>query len=162
MVSSRMEEELHNPDARKQKQELDEKIKRVILPWCGPVTTLIAKCLRRNIDLEIGYNPGPKLGKLLCNNKEKPPSSNCGIYRIRCKDCSGEYIGETKRDFEIRLKEHTAAIRKGKVEVSHVALHMLENNHEIDINACGLIHKEPRTHHRKWKEALWIKSLKIR
>ena len=33
------------------------------------------------------------------------------VYQIPCHDCDFSYIGETKRSFSIRKKEHLADIR---------------------------------------------------
>ena len=40
------------------------------------------------------------------------------IYSIPCNDCNQEYIGQTKRQFETRLKEHQKAVSLSKKDNS--------------------------------------------
>ena len=40
------------------------------------------------------------------------------IYSIPCNDCDNEYIGQTKRQFGTRLKEHQKAVFFSKKENS--------------------------------------------
>jgi hypothetical protein len=132
--------------------------KRIILPWGGNVTNKIARYLRNNLKVELGFIPGPKLSRILCNAKENPQLPKCGIYSINCKTCSSKYIGETGRDFLTRASEHLVAIRRNAVLRSPVALHMSENDHEVDLQSIKLIEKEPRKYFRKFKEALYIRQ----
>ena len=50
------------------------------------------------------------------------------VYKIPCS-CGKEYIGETKRMLETRLKEHKAATRRGETEKSAVAEHAWKEDH---------------------------------
>lgn len=50
------------------------------------------------------------------------------VYRIPCS-CGKEYIGETKRALETRLKEHQGATRRVEVEKSAIAEHALAEQH---------------------------------
>ena len=50
------------------------------------------------------------------------------VYRIPCS-CGQEYIGETRRSLESRLKEHQAATRRGETEKSAVAEHAWTHQH---------------------------------
>ena len=107
--------------------------------------------------IEIGYIPGPKLGRMLCNAKDKIDALESGVYVAPCGGCVFKYIGETGRHFKVRIQEHENDVRR-KNKKSPVALHMMENEHQIDVSNCKLIIKEPRTYHRKFKEALIIRS----
>ena len=53
------------------------------------------------------------------------------VYRVPCLNCNEVYVGQTGRDFEVRLKEHKSAVR---LENSNnaCAKHSLNNNHMID------------------------------
>ena len=46
------------------------------------------------------------LGKLFNKPKDKTENNKPGIYKIKCKDCEGCYIGQTCRNLETRYKEH--------------------------------------------------------
>ena len=38
--------------------------------------------------------------------KPKSSSTAIGVYKIKCKECSKVYIGETSRSFKLRIAEH--------------------------------------------------------
>jgi predicted GIY-YIG superfamily endonuclease len=134
---------------------------RIILPWAGPVTRHIAKFIRKHMKIELGYFPGIKIGTILCNAKEKPKQLQSGVYSISC-ECGVKYIGESGRDFNIRIQEHIQDIRRAAVRKSPVALHMHENDHQLNQSSFKLIVKEPRKFFRKFKEALYIKQAPLK
>jgi len=39
-------------------------------------------------------------------DKDPLPSKNNAIYKIFCKNCEASYVGQTKRRFKTRVKEH--------------------------------------------------------
>lgn len=51
-----------------------------------------------------------------------------GVYRIKCENCTSEYIGKTERTVAIRFKEHTTDCR------SNVYQHLQNSNCTIDLN----------------------------
>ena len=53
------------------------------------------------------------------------------IYSIPCNDCDNEYIGQTKRQFGTRLKEHQKAVFLCKKENSALSEHICLTNHTI-------------------------------
>lgn len=133
--------------------------KRIILPWAGNVTNKIARYLQNKLQIEIGYFPGPKLCRMLCNAKEKIEVPQSGIYSISCKSCPAKYIEETERNYKTRIKEHEHAITSCNTKISPVALHVIQNNHVLDSSSFKLIAREPRKFFRKFKEAIHIRSL---
>ncbi len=140
----------------------NEPKKRIILPWSGEVTSKIAHFLQRNLEIDIGYFPGPKLITLLCNSKQKPIKIRAGVYEIKCKNCISKYVGETNRDFMVRIAEHEYHTRRNACLISPVALHMAENEHEIDKNSYALLASEHRDYFRKFKESIYIRSLEVK
>jgi hypothetical protein len=76
---------------------------------------------------------------------------------LECQTCKKKYIGETKRDFLIRFKEHLAHITNQRINESAIALHILKNpGHSLDPSSLTLIEKESRLFFRKTKESLYI------
>ena len=67
----------------------------------------------------------------------QPSDFQCNVvYKIPCKDCPWNYIGETGRCFQTRKKEHQRNL-KNYSSGSNVANHAWQNNHSIDFdNAC--------------------------
>ena len=53
------------------------------------------------------------------------------IYSIPCNDCDNEYIGQTKRQFGTRLKEHQKAVFFCKKENSALSEPTCPTNHAI-------------------------------
>ena len=62
-----------------------------------------------------------------CDPKEK---KNC-IYCLDCQ-CGRQYIGETKRPFNVRLKEHISNVRKGNTKESRIADHAWAEDHRMN------------------------------
>ena len=130
----------------------DKSLPRLILPYMGPITNRITQFIRSKIEVNLGYNPGLKIGTIINNCKQKLPTEDneIGIYKITCS-CDSIYIGETSRSLTIRMKEHL------KSKTSAVSIHLQNNpTHSIYEDSASLIEKEPRTFHRKFKEHMWI------
>ena len=67
------------------------------------------------------------------------------VYKIPCTTCSWSYIGETRRSFSTREKEHTRNVKlctKG----SNVANHAWSKNHQIDFENASIIDKSNHRH----------------
>ena len=70
----------------------------------------------------------------------RPPNSEEGgvVYRVPCVECDKVYIGQTGRDFAVRLKEHKSAVRLGNMN-NACTKHAYSLNHSIDWeNACSV------------------------
>ena len=73
---------------------------------------------------------------LKSETKDKiPPTQKSGIYKISCKECNKAYIGKTKRNLNIRQKEHFRNIRFKQVDKSAVAHHVWIENHDMEREA---------------------------
>ena len=73
--------------------------------------------------------------RFLYSNKDRlqPSIATHNVCSVKCK-CDEEYIGETKRAAETRMKEHKDAIRLGHTEKSAIAQHVHEQAEPQDIN----------------------------
>ena len=98
-----------------------------------------------------------------------PPFAQCCttnvIYLLTCCICHKQYIGETKRPFIVRFKEHLADIRLNRVKP--VALHMKEHqktDHVLLPQILEVINRDPEkpetTVYRKKREIFWIYRMK--
>ena len=58
------------------------------------------------------------------------------IYSIPCKDCDNEYIRQTKRQFDTRLKEHQKAVFFYKKENSALSEHTCQPNIQLGGIIC--------------------------
>ncbi|XP_021960182.1 uncharacterized protein LOC110856047 [Folsomia candida] len=138
--------------------QLNDPPSRFVLPYLGPVTSRLTDFLRRKTNFEFGYTPGIKIRTLLSSHKDKKPKRSFGIYRIPCHGCPDQYIGETKRTLDIRVKEHKRDLRK-MTETSSFVQHVTDNpNHRINFDDAKIIHFEARYFARKFKEGLYINA----
>ena len=80
------------------------------------------------------------------------------VYAIHCQDCEAAYIGETGRTTSVRVVEHLAHARHGRVDLSAAADHAIVEGHRLDWMSAKVIDREKRWRSRKVKEALWIRS----
>ena len=82
-----------------------------ILPYIKG-TTESSKRVLSNYNIKVAQEPHQTIGNLFPKPKDPvPKDQTCGaIYSIPCKDCDKSYIGETKRKFSTRLKEHQKVV----------------------------------------------------
>ena len=79
----------------------------------------------------------------------------CGtVYQIHCEKCNKEYVGETARALEIRVKEHQS--RSSSAIYEHCRL----EGHSVDPNKTKVPSTEVNTFKRRIKEAIQIKLTK--
>ena len=63
------------------------------------------------------------------------------IYSTPCKDCDELYIGETKRKFNTRLREHQKTVEQKHPKKSALAEHCLQSGHTISFSpSLGRFH----------------------
>ena len=82
--------------------------------------------------------------------------NNC--LQFLCNDCENEYIGQTKRQFGTRLKEHQKAVFFCKKENSALSEHTCLTNHTIGWDNSKIITTNRRYHQRLCLEAWHINS----
>jgi hypothetical protein len=58
----------------------------------------------------------------------KEKYDNLGVYKLKCRECPLQYIGQTGRTFKIRYKEHICDIRNNK-NTSGFVQHVLDAGH---------------------------------
>ena len=83
--------------------------------------------------------------------------SGAGVYKIPCRECDQVYIGETGRDFKIRLGEHKSAVTHG-TEKNAVFQHVKRRNHAIDWNNSAVIYHSDLESNRLVVESTLIKE----
>ena len=75
------------------------------------------------------------IGKKLASHKNlvDPIMRQGAIHQIPCHDCDFSYIGEAKRSFSIRKKEHLAGIRHLRFDKSALTKHVFDHEHSMKI-----------------------------
>jgi hypothetical protein len=91
----------------------------------------------------------------------KPKSDNVlnknVVYSIPC-ECSKQYIGETGRAFDVRLKEHKNSIKRKDPDFSKLCEHHYYTGHRILWDQAEIIGHKQRWKARKFHEATEIKK----
>ena len=94
-------------------------------------------------------------------------NTNNVVYLLECNKCKKQYVGETKRKFIVRFKEHLADIRHNRD--TPVAKHYNLNSHKNNTTPVFPIpsilsriagHPDRTTDVRKNKEKMWIYTLR--
>ena len=118
-----------------------------------------------NIDnLKIASRPNQTLNRLFNTQKTKTnvQKQHNVVYQINCKgnnkqQCNKIYIGQTKRQVDIRMKEHKRTIEL-KTKTTALAQHATGNNHSFDFDNITILEKETKTNKRLTLESLHIKK----
>ena len=84
--------------------------------------------------------------------------SGSGVYVIPCSGCSQCYVGETGRDFSVRLSEHRSYVRNQN-EKSAVFNHVSSENHSIDWANSRIVYPSNNKSNRLAVESSLIKFL---
>ncbi|EYC27722.1 hypothetical protein Y032_0008g148 [Ancylostoma ceylanicum] len=78
------------------------------------------------------------------------------VYQLECLACHSLYIGETGRMLSVRIKEHIAAKKRGKL-TTPLGRHRIEVHDGDDFNIrCKILAYESEISARKALEAAWI------
>ena len=82
--------------------------------------------------------------------------------RISCNKCSKQYVGQTTRKFQTRIKEHIGDIKNNRDTVC--AIHFNSRGHSIDNLRVQIIEKVcPNTANTLLeREKLWIQTIVTR
>ena len=112
-----------------------------VLPYITGIKEPLTRILKLP-DIQVTSRPVKTLQQHFPIPKFRPAEDvQCNvIYKIPCPSCPWSYIGETKRSFITRRKEHMRNLThctKG----SNVAKHAWTFNHDIDFNNTKIIDK---------------------
>ena len=104
----------------------------VSLPYIRGTSETVARILEP-FNIRIAHKPTRTLRHLLTNVKDKndPKDRQGTVYRIRCNDCNGTYIGETGRTLTMRLGEHQTATDKEDL-TNNIAQHHRKTGNDIN------------------------------
>ena len=133
----------------------------VTIPYIKGVSEQIAKVFKK-FNGKITYRRiRNDLYKCFYNNKDKISNElKPGVYQINCKNCEKKYFGETKRYFKVRKNEHRLATVNKKTNLSNIAEHVIETNHEIDWENSKVIKTVSEDFSRKIYESIAIRTAK--
>ena len=78
--------------------------------------------------------------------------------KIPCKDCDKSYIGETKRKFSTRLKQHQKAVEHKHSQKSALAEHCLRSGHTVSWETAKILRTSANWRNRRILEAWEINT----
>ena len=112
-----------------------------VLRYIKGFTEPLTRVLRKQ-DIKVSNKPTRTLQQEFLSPKDRPETEKKTnvIYKIRCKDCSWSYIGETGRCFETRKKEHIRNVKQN-IAGSNIASHSWINDHIINFEDGKVIDK---------------------
>ena len=127
-----------------------------VIPYIQGVTEPIKRILNSH-NVKVAQKPFQTLGHIFAKPKDpvRKEQRADAIYSIPCNDCDNEYIGQTKRQFGRRLKEHEKAVCFCKKENSAFWEHTYLTNHTTGWDKFKIITTSRRYHQRLSLEA-WV------
>ena len=103
-----------------------------IVPYIQGIAEPIRRVLN-NCGIKVALKPFQTLGHIFAKPKDRVPTDRKthAVYYIPCGDCEKVYLGQTKRQFCTRLKEHQRAVCNFNSSKSALAEHVCETSHNI-------------------------------
>ena len=107
-------------------------------------------------EVTLVHKPFNSLRSQLVRVKDKTENlKKCGtVYHIHCEQCDKDYVGETARLLETRIKEHLS--RNSSAVNEHCKL----TGHSVDSSKIKVLATEINTFKRRIREAIEIKLRK--
>lgn len=126
----------------------------VCIPYVRGLSEKIQR-IGRNVNLRTVFSSKNTLKSNLVRTKPevKRKLNKNVVYSIPCA-CAQEYIGETSRPLEVRVKEHRQKTEKRDVGYSKLVDHAVENKHQIQWDEAKVIGRESHYKKRKILEAI--------
>jgi hypothetical protein len=115
---------------RQKREKIEEptqepKKKWVTFTYMGKETRYITKLFKK-FNLNIAWRTINTLEQHLTITKHKNDIyDRCGVYKMKCMECGGAYVGQTGKKFRVRYKEHIRDIGSNKGNTGY-ANHILK------------------------------------
>ena len=127
----------------------------ITLPYIPRLSEKIRK-IGNKANIRIVFSSNNTLRNQLVNFRPKSQKRDKEvIYSIPC-ECSKNYIGETGRPLEVRLKEHQYSLKKRDPDVSKLCEHHFTTGHRFLWDQAEIIGQEQNWKARKVHEAAEI------
>ena len=144
------------PNKRYESKQNEETRSLAVFPYYPGLTEKLKRLSSHNI--KVVSKPIRKIGDILGSTKD-PINKNVRqgvIYSIPCHDCQKYYIGETKRCFESRQKEHIADVKHKRFDKSALTRHVFDLGHSMDWQQSKVLEFECDFHKRRFIESYYI------
>ena len=133
-----------------------------IVPYIQGIAEPIMRIVN-NCGIKVALKPIQTLGHIFAKPKDRVPTDRKthAVYSIPCGDCKKEYLGQTKRQFCTRLKEHQRAVSNLCSSKSALAEHVCKTSHKIAWEDSKIITTNNRYGQRLCLEAWHINALHL-
>ena len=121
----------------------------------------ITRCLRSSlsdINVQVHMKPFRTLRRILSHPKDRIPDDDKSsvVYKINCRDCDANYVGEMGRVLKTCVSEHHRAMEKRDFSASALAQHAWEHDHHINWTSTCVLGVESHYRLRISGEAIYI------
>ena len=142
-------------DTRESKESRNEKRVYASVPYIKGISERLQRAFKSH-EVTIVHKPVNSLRSQLVQVKDKTENlKKCGtVYHIHCDQCNKQYIGETSRVLETRIKEHLSR------DSSAVHEHCQLTGHSVDSSKTKVLATESNTFKRRIREAIEIRLRK--
>jgi len=105
----------------------------------------------------IGYRVLNHFGRFIRvhKNTNNLLTNNNVVYKILCNDCDASYVGQTKRQLETRVKEHSNNLKSLSSNPLIITEHILQHSRSFD---WEILDNESNYYKRSVSEMLHIKE----
>ena len=130
-----------------------------IVPYIQGIAEPIRRVLN-NCGIKVALKPFQTLGHIFAKPKDRLPTDQKthAVYSIPCGNCKKVYLGQTKRQFCTRLKEHQRAVSNFNSSKSALAEHVCETSNNIAWEDSRIITTNNRYGRRLCLEAWHINA----
>jgi hypothetical protein len=144
-------------------QNPNEKTKYLSIPFINDKSEIIGRKIQEavkehftNINLRVAFKSPATLGSHFpFKDKVTDPSKlSMVVYHLKCKNCTANYVGQTKRICDVRMNDHQTD------KNSHVYEHHNIDGHEIDFENVEILDRADTIRKLEYKEMLYIRKLK--
>ena len=127
------------------------------IPYIGGVSEPIKKILNQH-NIQVALKPYKTIGSMFPKPKDPVSTQDTRgvIYKISCNECSKTYIGESKRKFKTRIKEHKKAVAQLEAHKSALAEHHKVSGHDIAWDEARILGTCDNWRKRRFLEAWQI------
>ena len=125
----------------------------VTIPYVSGVTEALSRKIRKR-GISVHAKPINTIRSKLVAPKDKTDKMNKSgvVYKLKCSDCDEDYVGESERKLQKRVKEHHK-------HTSPFGQHLLEHKHHLDNDNISVLDREQGWFQRGVKEAIYIAAL---
>ena len=129
---------------------------RVILPYIRETSEKLLHIYKQH-GVDVCHKPFNKLRNFLVKPKDPiPEKDKCGVvYLGTCDSCKEQYVGETARSAETRIKDHFNTKKEPPTAIQE---HLSINKHKMTFKSFSLLTSEQKLFNRRIKESLYIKQ----